>query len=42
MNLLNAVSDLLMVFFYPAVGNSQAGFLGQGEITWEDEFRIRA
>jgi hypothetical protein len=43
LNLLNSVADLLLVFFYPLVGgNGQAGFLGQGEITWEDEFRLHA
>ena len=42
MHLLSSVSELLSVLFYPVMGSnsSQAGFLGQGEITHEDEFRF--
>jgi hypothetical protein len=39
MNLLSSVTDVVLVFFYPLAGS---GFLGQGEITWEDQFRFQA
>jgi hypothetical protein len=40
LNLLKSATSLLSDIFLAASGRS--GFLGQGEITWEDQFRFQA
>ena len=40
MSILSSATDAVMALFFGTLTGS--GFLGQGEITWEDQFRFQA